>query len=220
MIIRLVRHAESEANAGVIPYNTISDAEIKLTPKGVRQAQLVGQVIGGHFVSDALLYASPYMRTMQTIAALIDGSDAVRNGGIDQVYQDPRLREAEFGTEKGPEKIEVEKEVRDRHGYFWYRYHGGESPADVYDRVSGFIDTMTRQVERKKNPRVLIVSHGITIRCFVMRFMHLTVDEFDSIDNPNNTDIVTIAPTASNLMNEPQFVTGKWGVSGLKFRWP
>ena len=38
-----------------------------------------------------------------------------------------------------------------------------------------------RQVERKAAERVLIVSHGLFIRCFVMRSFHLKVEEFDQV---------------------------------------
>ena len=38
----------------------------------------------------------------------------------------------------------------------------------IYDRTSNFLESMMRQVERKKTDRVLIVTHGLTIRCFIM----------------------------------------------------
>lgn len=66
-------------------------------------------------------------------------------------------------------------------------------------------------------PNVLIVTHGLTIRCFVMRFMHLTVEQFENLANPKNCDIITIEP-ALYMTEKPQFVSGKWGVSGLRFR--
>ena len=40
--------------------------------------------------------------------------------------------------------------------------------------------------------KVLVVSHGLTIRCFVMRFLHLTVEEFNTLVNPNNGDIIML----------------------------
>ena len=67
-----------------------------------------------------------------------------------------------------------------------------------------------RQVIRREAERVLIVTHGLTIRCFVMRFMHLTVEQFESIANPENCAIVTLAPRDS--LPEPSFVNSRWGV--------
>jgi len=106
--------------------------------------------------------------------------------------------------------------MRETHGWFYYRFRGGESPADCYDRTSSFLESMMRQVERKQAERVLIVTHGLTIRCFVMRFLHLTVDEFDVLANPKNCDVITLGDRTA--MKEPLFVSGDWGVEGLRMR--
>lgn len=218
MIIKLVRHGESEANVGKVNSTEIGDAFVRLTPTGIEQAKNVGRTLGAEFVQTSLLYTSPYMRSRQTMYGLIDGSNVIHQGGISRIYEDPRLRESEFGYNKQPDHIKEEKRIRDQHSYFLYRYSGGQSPADVYDRISGFLETLRRQVERKNIPRVIISSHGITIRVFAMRFMHLTIDQFDAIENPNNCDIITIAPLASREITDPQFKSGKWGIQGLRWQ--
>lgn len=217
MIIHLVRHGQSAFNAGLSQGPHV-DAEIPLTETGVEQARQAGRNLGHDFVCNSIIYTSPYLRARQTLAALIDGSNAALHGGAGRIFEDPRLRESEFGFNKAQNIIEDEKKVRDEHGYFYYRYLGGSSPADVFDRVATFIDSMIRQSQRKRTTKILIVSHGITIRCFVMRFLHLSVEEFDSIENPSNCDIITIAPKTSRLIPDPNFVSGKWGVQGLRFR--
>ena len=58
--------------------------------------------------------------------------------------------------------------------------------------------------------------HGLTMRCFVTRFMHLTIDQFEMLANPKNCDIVTIGHY--DFLENPQFKNGKWGVEGLRFR--
>jgi broad specificity phosphatase PhoE len=75
---------------------------------------------------------------------------------------------------------------------------------------------MMRQAERKTTDRILIVTHGLLIRCFVMRFLHLSVEEFDSLANPKNCAIVTLADRTT--LETAQFSSGKWGVSGLTLR--
>ena len=45
-------------------------------------------------------------------------------------------------------------------------------------------DPMTTEVQRKNIEHVLIVTHGLALRCFIMRFMHLSVEEFERIHNP------------------------------------
>lgn len=235
MIIKLVRHGQSEANAGVVNATEIGDANVKLTPTGATQAREAGTIIGPEFVSKALIYTSPYLRARMTTYNIIDGamwSDVVtRQVERDdeeylitapkhvpaRIYEDPRLREAEFGINKQKTQIRAEKDIRDQHGYFYYRYEGGESPADVYDRMSTFIDSMMRQSKRKRISRILIISHGITIRCFVMRFMKLTVEQFNIIDNPKHCDIVNLTMHMPCLP-QPQFISGKWGVYGLRFQ--
>ena len=52
-----------------------------------------------------------------------------------------------------------------------------------------------------------------------MRFLHLKVEEFEMLANPHNSDVITIAPRA--VLINPQFVTQRWGVVGLRFgHWP
>ena len=106
-----------------------------------------------------------------------------------RVYEDPRLREVEHGYTD----VRAQEALRRTHGWFYYRFEGGESPADCYDRTAGFLESMMRQKDRKKASQVLIVTHGLTVRCFAMRFLHLRVEDFDRMLNPANCDIITMA---------------------------
>jgi broad specificity phosphatase PhoE len=84
------------------------------------------------------------------------------------------------------EDVEVE---RDSYGHFYYRFDGGESCADVYDRVSDFMGTMHRDFQKKDFPRnVIIVTHGMTMRLFLMRWFHASVEEFEQWGNPKNCE--------------------------------
>jgi broad specificity phosphatase PhoE len=148
-----------------------------------------------------------------------------------RIYQDPRLREVDHGYSD----VEAQDAMRKEHGWFYYRFKGGESPADCYDRCCHFMESMMRQIVRKTSDRLafhpmseldtentdnrpnpLIVMHGLTMRCFVTRFMHLTVDQFETLANPKNCDIVTIGHY--ERLTDLQFRNGKWGVEGLRFR--
>ncbi len=66
-------------------------------------------------------------------------------------------------------------EERQQVGKFFYRFPCGESGADVYDRVSGFLETLFRHFERKDMAarNVVIVTHGLFIRLFLMRYFRL-----------------------------------------------
>ena len=212
--MKLVRHGESEANIGNMFAHEVGDPTIPLSARGREQARAVGKTIGSDFIEGALVYSSPYRRARETLSEIHVGCNlpplAPRRG----LYEDPRLREVEHGYEPA----EPQEELRKRHGWFYYRFRGGESPADCYDRTSSFLESMMRQVERKSAERVLIVTHGLTVRCFVMRFMHLSVEEFDVLANPHNCDVITIADAST--MVDPQFTSGRWGVTGLRMRPP
>ena len=81
-------------------------------------------------------------------------------------------------------KQEIE---RKSYGHFYYRFNGGESCADVYDRISNFFDSLFRDFEKKDFPKTCaIVSHGMALRVFLMRWFHLTVEEFELLKNPMN----------------------------------
>ncbi len=209
MIIKLIRHGESKANTGELDAQQVGDHTIGLTERGRRQAEQAGDALGADFLTHSLIYCSPYQRTRETLRHLLIGA------GLDpqevKVYEDPRLREVEHGYAN----IDAQQELRRIHGWFYYRYKGGESPADCYDRTSSFLESMMRQAQRSKAQNILIVTHGLTLRCFVMRYLHLRVEEFETIKNPANCEIVTIS---DEPQPDPQFVTGRWSVTGLHLR--
>lgn len=235
MKILLVRHGQSETNAKLIPHGSIGDHEVKLTPLGQLQASTVGPDIGPDFFRHAIVYRSTYLRARQTCDIILSSIEKEIEGVRGKssplkVYEDPRLREMDHGYND----TEAQDIMREKHGWFYYRFEGGESPSDCYDRCCTFLESMMRQVKRKSGnngaePNVMIVCHGMSIRCFVARFMHLKPEEFETIANPRNCDIITIALRAVftgqekkiahyQVEGEPQFTCGKWGVSGLKFR--
>jgi broad specificity phosphatase PhoE len=211
MIIKLVRHGESDANIGAVDPRHAGDHTVGLSARGHEQAAAAGRSLGASFLQDALVYLSPYRRTRETLEAMLTGAGVARDGL--RVYEDPRLREVEHGYDP----VEPQEALRKTHGWFYYRFKGGESPADCYDRTSGFLETLMRQADRKQAERVLIVTHGLTIRCFVMRFLHLRVEDFDRLENPDNCATITLGlPEALN--EPPLFSRGQWGVSGLRLR--
>ncbi len=211
LTIKLVRHGESEANIGKVSSQEFGDHAIPLSDHGHEQAREVGRRIGREFLHGALVYTSPYRRTRETLDEIFTASGASERGAL-RVYEDPRLREVEHGYED----VATQSELRKIHGWFYYRFRGGESPADCYDRASSFLESMMRQVERKQSERVLVVTHGLFIRCFVMRFLHLSVEDFDRLANPKNCDVVTI--DEQSALRDVQFTSGRWGVSGLSLR--
>eukprot|EP00798_Chlamydomonas_sp_ICE-L_P023350 gene23350-30601_t len=128
---------------------------------------------------------SPYCRALQTCQAI---ADAFNNDQIAGVRQAVQLREQDFGNFQDPNRIKEDMDSRIRFGRFWYRFSGGESGADVYDRLTIFEDHLSRDMMngRFRDCSVVLVTHGLTLRVFLMRWFHWTVDEFLQVWNPSN----------------------------------
>jgi len=77
---------------------------------------------------------------------------------------------------------------RQKIGRFFYRFKDGESGADVYDRVSSFMDSLFREMDNCLMPdnNIFIVSHGLFIRLFLMRFYRWSVEKFHTLENFDN----------------------------------
>ncbi|MEO7132102.1 MAG: phosphoglycerate mutase family protein [Dermatophilaceae bacterium] len=187
--IILVRHGESEGNIDDTIYERVPDHRIGLTPKGFEQARETGvqlrALIGDESVD---VYCSPYHRAQQTLEAL-GLPIALTDARIE-----PRLREQDWDNFQDPADIVRQKVERDRFSHFYYRFHHGESGSDVYDRVSTFLESLFRNFESPEGPRnVVIVTHGLTMRLFCMRWFHWRVQYFESLENPDNAQPVVLS---------------------------
>ena len=163
--IVLMRHGESEANLDKTIYERIPDHAVPLTPHGHEQAAKAGKDLRELFENEPVrVYVSPYRRALETLDSL--GLDDL----IEPPREEPRLREQDWANLQDTADIEHQESLRDSFGHFFYRFTEGESGADVYDRVSTFLETMHRDFESPDAPRnVLLVSHGLTMRLFCMR---------------------------------------------------
>jgi len=202
--IFLVRHGESVGNVDKTIYHTIPDWKIPLTPKGTGQARQAGSDLGclirelyssrKFYLSDfkgkrelANIYTSPWYRARQTTAELVKGIGIPDKN----VKEDPRLREQEWGNYQETHIQKKIKEERQKYGSFFYRMPNGESGANVYDRVTTFIDTLHRDFEDENFPYYTVIStHGLTIKAFLTRWFHWSVELFDSLETPDNCDII------------------------------
>ena len=182
--IVLLRHGESEANLDQTLFERVPDHAIPLTDNGREQAVAMGKQMRDLFGTRTVrVYVSPYKRTLQTLDAL--GIDDL----IETAREEPRLREQDWANFQDSEDIARQRVRRNEFGHFFYRFTDGESGADVYDRVSTFLETLHRDWEVKGSPRnVLIVSHGLTMRLFCMRWFHWSVQFFESLSNPANAE--------------------------------
>ncbi|MEA4958320.1 MAG: histidine phosphatase family protein [Anaerolineaceae bacterium] len=188
--ILLIRHGLSEGNSDRNTYATIPDHALALTLKGVEQARQAGreikELIGGEGLQ---VYLSPYNRTRMTWQAIQEslGENAIT------LREDPRLREQDWGHLRATDINEDIIHERDKFSPFYYRIPDGESGADVYDRISTFLESLYRDFEDEDYPaNVLIVTHGFSLRIFLMRWFHWSVEEFEDLHNPRNCQIVRL----------------------------
>jgi broad specificity phosphatase PhoE len=199
--IVLIRHGESQGNADDTIYERVPDHALLLTAAGERQAQEAGvrlrELFGGERVQ---AFVSPYRRTHETFHLL--GLDP----RLTRAKEEPRLREQDWGNYQDAEDVQRQRKARDAYGHFFYRFAQGESGADVYDRVGAFLETLYRAFDNADfPPNVLMVTHGLTMRLFCMRWFHWTVDEFECLSNPDNgeTRILLLGPDGKYRLDRP-----------------
>ena len=70
-------------------------------------------------------------------------------------------------------------ELAARQGSFYFRWAGGESGADVYDRLSQMIASLYREWEQPARAQnYVLLTHDMTIRVFLMRWFRWDVETF------------------------------------------
>jgi len=186
--IILIRHGQSEANADRTVHAVTPDHRMALTPLGHEQAQAAGRALSELLGGQTLrAYVSPYQRTRQTFEGIRAGfGESLHLVGS---YEDPRIREQDFGHLRAAEAHRLIEAERRQFGSFFYRIPDGESGADVYDRMSSFMETMFRDFAKVDYPEnALLVTHGLTIRLFLMRWFHWSVERFERLRNPGNCE--------------------------------
>lgn len=183
--IILIRHGESEGNADKHQLAVKPDYTHGLTVKGVGQANAAGkrihEIVGNETIH---AYVSPWHRTRQTFAEIRAALNVVK------AFEDPRIREQDWGHLREAAANKVIQKERLAYGVFYFRIPDGESGADVYDRVSSFLETLHRDFAKDDYAEnTLIVTHGLAMRIFLMRWFHWSVEEFEALKNPANCEL-------------------------------
>jgi 2,3-bisphosphoglycerate-dependent phosphoglycerate mutase len=211
----LVRHAISEANLDKAVNARLPDNRVSLAPEGFDQAKAAGMGIvqflyseqnqffkPDYGVGNTRILCSPYTRTRQTSAAI---EEVLSNAHIDFTRREElALREISFGLFDGiedeelPNRFPVEHAHYQKHvdfeGEFYASMPMGESRVQVADRVKGVFGTILRDVSKNDNAvqNFIIVSHGVTLRTFIMQWMHYTPEWYDDQSNPHNASVSLI----------------------------
>ena len=188
--IILIRHGESQANVDKYLFGSVPDYTIELTDFGREQAREAGKRLKELVQDESLyFYVSPFWRARSTFEGV--ASAFPRNQF--EYSEEPRLREQEWGYLRCNEDFDKICRVRREYGTFYYRIPGGEAGSDVYDRMNDLLGSLYRDFSDKDYPQnCVLVTHGLTIRLFIMRFFHLTVEEFELMIAPKNCDLVIL----------------------------
>lgn len=151
------------------------DADLPLTAVGHEQAAWLGRRLAQLPAAQrpVRLICSPYRRALETADAII--RHAYANSRV-AFSLDARLRPKGFGVLEGKTRHGVRTQFpelsaeRERVGRFHFRPPGGESRADVVQRVGDFL---TQLRERHDGEPVLLVTHQIVVNAIG----HLLLDD-------------------------------------------
>lgn len=179
------------------------DYTIELTEKGVVQARKAGQNLKKMVGTESLyFYISPFWRTRSTF------ENIVRFFPKNQFKysEEPRLREQEWGYLRSYDEFQRLKREREDYGIFYYRFPGGEAASDVYDRINDLLGSLHRDFMEDNFPEnCVLITHSLAIRLFVMRWFHLTVEDFEDMASPGNAEMVVLE--YDNVNDEYQLLT-------------
>jgi 2,3-bisphosphoglycerate-dependent phosphoglycerate mutase len=206
--IFLVRHAQSEANLDNNVNVRLPDHRIELSVAGHEPAAAAGKAATLRDTGRVRILCSPYARARQT-SEQIERALAVAAVSFDR-REAIELRELQFGLFDGiadadlPKLFPREYEHYDKHkrfeGEFFAPMPLGESRCDVADRVKGVFGTILRDASNERpNPisDFILVSHGVTIRCFRMQWMHNSWEWYEQQKNPRNCSVQLIEGRAA-----------------------
>ena len=149
-VLILVRHGETSANLDGVWHGS---TDTSLTPRGRQQAERVAGYLRAEQPDASALYSSDLQRARHT-------AEPIANGLGLSLRLDVDLREFDLGGWEGrsfAELFEVERfwhhMARDPH----YAPHGGESPLQVTQRITG---VLRRIAVAHPGERVIVVAHG------------------------------------------------------------
>ncbi len=176
----LVRHAESVRNevkkdasffADETARNKVrgmADEEVPLTETGKAQARITGHVLKQSFGMFDYVYHSGYKRTIETVDEILKNYTEAERERM-HIRMSAFIRERDSGYAYDMTEEEAQKqfpwmqEYWKTFGGFFAVPPGGESYAQVTQRIYLFLDTVFRD---RKGQKVLVVSHAGAIRAF------------------------------------------------------
>ncbi|MEK7068917.1 MAG: histidine phosphatase family protein [Patescibacteria group bacterium] len=170
--VYLVRHGESEANAGFPTYQAETS---KLTERGIAQARFIAKRCEKLPIDVCI--ASTAVRSQET--ARIVGSAIGQTIEVEEVFTERRLPEEMIGMSRSDKKAQ-ELELRWLRGFYeeGIRLGNGENFSDLKLRGASAL----KHLEDRSESNILVVTHGFFLRMIVACVIHgesLTPREFE-----------------------------------------
>lgn len=203
MKIYLVRHGEAEHNVNRNLMAHTHDSRFALTLKGRKQAERTAQFLKDKLTEKAIFYVSPYLRTMQTAQVIY-----AQVPKTVPFYESPLIREWELGNlyDFNDRPPELKREFKAA-GAFYFRYHHGESLADVYLRATLFYNTVIQRLEaQQKYEQLVVVSHAAFIEMLKGFLLNWTVERMSDFKPVENGSVTLVGEIDGQYHAEKIFV--------------
>ena len=159
----LVRHGNTRLNS---TERFWGQTDVELGPDGIKQAEKLRDRLAPEKIDT--IYASPLCRTMAT-------AEIIASGHEPEIIPCAELREINFGKAEGLTYQEIDQ-LYPELTKSWYtktqtfRYPGGESIREVYNRVKKF----TRRLDaHTSEDTILIVAHSGTLKMLICDLLEL-----------------------------------------------
>ena len=159
MHLYILRHAESYSN---VQGKIMSTTDLPLTERGIRQAEATKTYLRKLAASETFhhVFSSPLIRAQQTAAVVCENENSI--------YICKNLREMDLGKLEGltwAERNNSYPQINVENLLTNAIIPEGESFDDIRCRCNSFINE--HLIQKTKDEKILIVSHGITIRVLI-----------------------------------------------------
>lgn len=164
----------------------IPDHQVPLTHLGISQAKALGKFLWGNYRLPHVIVHSGYVRTIQTANAILDVIPEERHSTID-IKESILLRERDPGytffmtPEESSRAFPWFAESRRKMGPYFVRPPGGESIADVQQRLLIFLREFQQLCLEKQHTRIWFVCHGRVIQTMRFIFEHYSIAQAEAL---------------------------------------
>lgn len=199
----IVRHGKTDANVAGIKQGTINTAQTQLNALGRQQAQTLHEAFD--ISAFDRIIASPLTRTQQTAEILNQSAHL-------PLSLDERLLEISYGTWDGTLNATLEQQYPELFDPVihdvkptYAAVAKGETFQQVEARVLDFTNDITRHYP---NDRIVLVTHGFTVRSFAINAAHSAGLAIPEPDNCSVTKLIVTPELTQYLLYYNRTVQG------------